>query len=273
MGADSSMERKAGLQTGAKARAEVPETGDDGAPNNFKDAIQEMTRVVAALATFDYTTEEWAKVAASLRPLSAADPQMIEKVRLHLVRSARSYFLQMANGPGKKQQKKWRLKHWTKVKNLADALMSEFFWLKRDSLAHGPPDPSGRERHPYQEQLLALMEISEMAAHHTTNRNTTNRNTTNRKRIDDGYPEGTLKSWYQFAVLEVWTELGGKLKISRHPIKGKIKGPLVKYFSAVTEPVHGGSPESLPDIIKRHEALKAARDKYRLDYANADAEP
>ena len=66
------------------------------------------------------------------------------------------------------------------------------------------------------------------------------------------------KAAYQSSVLDVWTDLGGQLKFSRHPNTGKIKGPLARYFSAVTQPVHGGSPESLPDIIERHVAGKAA---------------
>jgi hypothetical protein len=177
-----------------------------------------------------------------------------EKALLKLQSSARSFFLETFNRPGLKQQKKWRLNHWTKVDKLVDALMPEFFWLTHDERNNGPPHPYGKE--PYHEDLLAPMKISVMAKSQIVSLG---------GKIDDGYPKTTAKTVYHSSVLDVWTELGGKLKFSRHPRTGKIKGPLARYFSAVTQPVHGGSPESLPDIIKRHLAQKAALDKWRLD--------
>jgi hypothetical protein len=74
-------------------------------------------------------------------------------------------------------------------------------------------------------------------------------------------------------VLEVWTDLGGKLKFSRHPNTKKIGGPLVRYYSAATKPVHGGSPESLRDAIKRYKAQKAVPKKQRRERVVAEALP
>jgi hypothetical protein len=72
------------------------------------------------------------------------------------------------------------------------------------------------------------------------------------------------KAQYQFEVLEVWTRLGGETNFSRHPTTGEIGGPLTRYFCAVTQPVHGGSPESLPDILGRYEAREATLEEIRL---------
>jgi hypothetical protein len=72
---------------------------------------------------------------------------------------------------------------------------------------------------------------------------------------------------FHFRVLEVWTDLGGKLQISRHPTTGKIKGPLARYFAAATQPVLGGSLESLPDILARQKKLMEAFHKYRIEMA------
>ena len=65
-------------------------------------------------------------------------------------------------------------------------------------------------------------------------------------KIDDELPKATKRGWFQFHVLHVWTDLGGKLRISRNPMTGKIKGPLARYFAAATQPVCGGSLETLP---------------------------
>jgi hypothetical protein len=233
-------------------------------PDKFKElppALQEHMLRAAELLTFDYSPEQWAEVAKSLQPLKAKD-EAIEKARGRLERAARSFFRDKLNGPGHKRQRQWKLEHWTKVDKLADALISEFFWLERDEIRHGPPDPSGKERQPYRHQITELMKISVKAKRHVSP-----------NRIDDGFPRTTLKSDYHGAVLRVWTELGGKLKVSRHPATGKIKGPLVRYFSAVTQPVHGGSPESLPDIIRRHVELEAAIEKWRLDMFVANHVP
>jgi hypothetical protein len=59
---------------------------------------------------------------------------------------------------------------------------------------------------------------------------------------------------YLQRILMLWTMFGGKLQISRHPVSGKISGPLVRYLTAVTVPVMGRDapkPVSFPGYIKR----------------------
>lgn len=213
--------------------------------------------------TFDYSPEEWAKIAKSIESFEGKQ-EAIDEARVLLRNSARSYFLDVLNGPGHAREQKLRLQHWSKADRLSEALFSELNWVSRDELGNGPPNPDGAERKPYDAEMLALMKIRVMARSRVVHLS---------EKIDDGYPKATPKAHYQFYVLEMWTRLGGKLRFSRHPSSGKIKGPLVRYFSAVTEPVYGGKPESLPDIMKRHEARKAALEKWRLEMALAEAQP
>ena len=65
---------------------------------------------------------------------------------------------------------------------------------------------------------------------------------------------------YEWLVLQTWVHFGGKLRLSRHPKTGKVKGPLARFFFAVVRPVMGDrtpSPESLPHIVRRQERLTA----------------
>jgi hypothetical protein len=78
-----------------------------------------------------------------------------------------------------------------------------------------------------------------------------------------GRPKVNPRSWYQFRVLNVWTDLGGKLRISRHPIKKCVTGPLARFFSAATQPVlRSTSVETLPDVLERHGRLDAEYQKW-----------
>ena len=202
-------------------------------------------------STFDYTAEQWAQIAKSIQHFETTH-EAIEVARLGLQRAAQRFSERLLDGPGFKQKNALVLKHWITIGKLADALMSEFTWL--DGNEPRPPDPSGNVYKPYAELFLALKKISRIPKMRAESDN-----------LIDSYPKTTAKAAYHSDVLDVWTDFGGKLKISRHPNTGKIKGPLARYFSAVTQPVHGGSPESLPDIIERHLARKAALEKWRLD--------
>ena len=65
---------------------------------------------------------------------------------------------------------------------------------------------------------------------------------------------------YQSKVLEIWVQLGGSLRISRHNRSQRVQGPLAKYFFAVARPVMGEatpSSESLPGIVKRQKLSTA----------------
>ncbi|HEV2550808.1 MAG TPA: hypothetical protein VGU20_26080 [Stellaceae bacterium] len=241
----------------------------DFAPSNpetwreLPPVLQELIRAGASLLTFNYTAGQWAAIDRAIQSLQP-DRAAIEETHHVLLQAARRFYLETLNGPGRRQQTKWELQHWTKVRDLSAALMKEFFWLAHDGKDDGPPDPPGHKREPYKDQLLALMTISVMA--------TSGVNRLGGK-IDDGYPMASPKAHYQSDVLSAWTKLGGKLKISRHPLTGKTKGPLSRYFSAVTEPVYGGSPESLHAIVKRHGARETALAEWRLQMIIANGEP
>lgn len=226
-------------------------------PSSIQDHVQSGTK----LGAFEYTVEQWAEIARSFQHFDISQ-EMIEKAHSQLQKSARSYLLEIVNKPKRKQARNWRLKHWIRTGKLADALISEMTWLSRNE--QHPPDPSGRDRQWYSKELEVLLAISVMAQKHAVGI---------REGINDGYPESTAKGLYHSRVLDVWTELGGKLRFSRHPSTGHIKGPLVRYFLAVTQPLHGGSPESLPDIIERHVARKKALDEWRRRMAIANGLP
>ena len=219
-------------------------------------AIQAFLGAGADPITFEYTAEQWAEIARSIQQLHAK-PEAIERARRELKTSARSFLWEVVNKARNKHNRKRLLWHWVRAGKLADALMAELTWFARNNVH--PTSASGK---PFAEELDALTTVSVMAGKCTV---------TLRGKFDDGDPKATSKTRYNSRVLDVWTKLGGKLKFSRHPRTGKVKGPLARYFSAVTQPVHGGSPESLPDIIKRHLARRAALDKYRL--ARAIAKP
>jgi hypothetical protein len=76
----------------------------------------------------------------------------------------------------------------------------------------------------------------------------------NKKGPTNGAHYDNPKFMYEFKVLRIWTSLGGELRLSRHPLDGSIRGPLARFFRAVTVPVMGPSapsPESLPEIVRR----------------------
>jgi hypothetical protein len=253
------------------------------ASENFKrlpPTLQILFRGAAEFLIFDYSTEQWAEIAKSFQALHA-EPDAVEKARVRLVSAARSYYLEDLNRPGRKQQNKWRIQHWVKAFKLADALGHEFNWLARDQVNNAGPAPDGKE--PYDKQRAEVMQILLMARSNIVNLGGevpelpwATRDTLASIAGDpilDGFPNASPKSLYHSAVLEVWTELGGKLKISRHPNTHKTKGPLARYFSAVTQPVHGGSPESLHGIIERHVERQAALKKWRLELETANTKP
>jgi hypothetical protein len=233
---------------------------------NFKElpgALRQLILSGASFWTFDYSLDEWRQIKLSLQPLNA-DENAVEDCCEKLQGAARSYFHEILSKPSRQTEQKRQQQCWTKVRKHSEALLSEVSWLAKAGITNGPPPPPGYERYkPYGEEQLVLKRIHSMA----------------QSRLDsfglkcNDYPAATPKALYQYEVLSVWIKLSGKLKISRHPTTGKIKGPLVRYFSAVTQPVHGGSPESLPDIIERYTAYKVASKKWLMEMDLGDDDP
>ena len=221
---------------------------------DFPPALQGFLRAQPSYIASAYTDVEWMEIAKSIQHFQP-EPHAFEKA-LRGLAVARDIIRCESSKQEVKLRNQQMLSHWAKAGKLAGALKSTFSWLARN----GPPVLTSKD--PYRRESHELTRISMMAKSAVSN-----------IRDGDGYPKSTWKTLYHSHVLDTWTALGGKLKFSRHPRTGKIKGPLARYFSAVTQPVHGGSPESLPDIIKRHLAYKAAREKCRLDKAKPNEQP
>jgi hypothetical protein len=212
----------------------------------FQDFLEPIMRRAIELRLFDYTDEQWADIERLLLHLQP-DLAALEKARNELVQAARIHNWELVDDAlGRRNLEKWIAKEWARIEKLSDNLLRS---LTRVARFEGHDSPSGRQPavEPYKDERLAVARLNSMAVARLAG-----------PKIDDGFPKATRRQWFQFHVLHVWTELGGELRFSRHPTKGEIKGPLARYFVAATQPVCGGSLESLPDILKRQESMLAA---------------
>jgi hypothetical protein len=234
-----------------------------------------MTKLAGEPLTFAYTDKQWADIEQSLRylqPNQAAvetarrqalerrvatygwPPLTTQDLRTVLCNAASRYLFGGVNGPALASKNKEIAKRWTRTLTLSDDLRGSLTTVA--TLEEHPPNPDGGPPHDfYQDHKLALEKLSKLARRRSA------------EAINDGFPKVRSRAWFHFRVLEVWTDLGGKLQISRHPTTGKIKGPLARYFVAATQPVHGGSLESLPDILARQKTLMQALHEYRIEEA------
>ena len=215
------------------------------AQKELHDFLQFITDLCAQVRTFDYTDEQWADIERSLLHLQP-DQAALERARNELVQAARINLSELRDDAlGRRNLEKCVAKEWARIKKLSDDLLGS---LTRVATFEGLDSPPGRQPavEPYKDEQLALAKLKSMAAARLARPN------------DDGFPEATRRQWFHFHVLHVWTELGGELRFSRHPTTRKIKGPLARYFTAATQPVCGGSLESLRDILKRQESMLAA---------------
>jgi hypothetical protein len=65
---------------------------------------------------------------------------------------------------------------------------------------------------------------------------------------------------YQSYVLDVWTQLGGKLGTSKNPVTQEVGGPLFRFFVAVAGPVMGAelpAASSFRNIVRREKRRHA----------------
>jgi hypothetical protein len=190
------------------------------------------------------------------------DQASLKKAQAQLRSLIRCYFLDLVNHDGNTIRKKWVTQHWTKIAKLSHELGDLLFAVSAHEKANGPPTPEGAPllENLYKDHQLALLKLEILARRRLSK-------TDIEKLIDEEFPntKSNTRVLFQFGVLEVWMHFGGKLGVSRHPVTGKVTGPLARYFSAVTQPICGGSPESLPDIVARQETLRAARRKLRRE--------
>jgi hypothetical protein len=193
-------------------------------------------------------------------------PPMINRdLRTHLRDVAENYLLETLGRPERAARKKWIAHEWGRVAKLSADLTRTLSGISR--AVDRPPDPDDPDglRLPvpdYSKHMFALLELQLLARSHLAK--------PERRNDDLGFPKARARDWFHFKVLEVWTDLGGELRKTRHPTTGKIKGPLARYFFAATRPVHGGSLESLPDILARQKSLITALHEWRLKMAEAE---
>jgi hypothetical protein len=211
-----------------------------------QDFLGLITQVSVEIRTFDYTDEQWADIERSLLHLQPGQAAL-ERARNELVQAARINLSELLDEAlGRRNREKWIAKEWTAIKKSSDDLLRS---LTKVARFEGHDSPPGRQTRieAYKDEQPAVARLNAMAVARLAG-----------PKIDDGFPKATRRQWFQFHVLHVWTELGGELRFSRHPTRGKIKGPLARYFAAATQPVCGGSLESLRDILKRQESMLAA---------------
>jgi hypothetical protein len=205
-----------------------------------------------------YTDKDWTRIAESLYVLGCS-AETIAGLRRTLSWLAFCYDSQIVNGPVHERDHVEKLRRWKRVLKLSSALTAEIEIFAFQDFGCVPPKGDGSGLHPYDEELLLLKKLKAFAA----------------SRVVDlspvpSLPKMTPKQWYQSKVLEIWTSHGGKLRFSRNHGTQKIEGPLVRYFSAVTIPVYGGSPESLPDILERYSRTQKGS---RAEFAESHRKP
>jgi hypothetical protein len=80
---------------------------------------------------------------------------------------------------------------------------------------------------------------------------------------------GPARDWYYSLILTTWQQLGGRLAISRHPVSGKVGGPLARFFWSVAAPVMGKeapSVSSIPGIVAGFKRRAAATEKEKAEH-------
>jgi hypothetical protein len=148
-----------------------------------------------------------------------------------------------------------RRRSWQQIERQCEKLKRAFSICAEQRLADlradWPPEAVANVGALYDRQVKALVELQDIATAH----------------VDFYVPRGNYDfdylqlgfdmnkpQWkFQFAILEMWVRLGGKLRFSRNS-RGEISGPLARYFFAVTRPVMGPStpsPETFRKIVAR----------------------
>ncbi len=182
-------------------------------------------------SSFDYNEAEWAEIEASIQ---TAKKGVLRKSTRKALRTAAWAYISDAAERDKKSQLKDR---WARVETLSQRLhreLSVIEWSGGESYdewtkLRGYFATAGAG---YVDLIGAIAKAARRHLEKTAN-----------PRLE-----------YQSKVLEIWVQLGGNLRISRHYRSQRVQGPLAKYFFAVVRPVMGEatpSPESLPGIVKR----------------------
>jgi hypothetical protein len=213
---------------------------------------------------YPYTQQQWDEIEKSFAHLQP-DDQATVRARRRLLTAARGVIQEVVTGPALAEHKTKAEQDWRKISELVKEIKGllrvrlRLDWIytvgaEQIALPHKLPPELWSDDWPIlyrdiPEGLIKLEAIADQATRVYGQR-------------DERYPKTTPQVWFKCTVLDVWSCLGGRLRFSSHPRTHKVRGPLARYFSAATQPVMGGSLESLPDMIARHHSLQRYLEKY-----------
>jgi hypothetical protein len=193
------------------------------------------------VAAFEYSKTEKAEIEVAIQVLRKG-PLPVVCLEL-LQRAACDYLFETTTPQRVARQLK---KRWKKI-----AASSEKFQREAVACINESLDEMARENHLTGEQKLRQVQIEWLQ---TPLKLLPNIARAMAQYFDEQDDKLLPRVRYQSRVLDVWSQLGGKLQISRHPKTQKVQGPLSRYFFAVVRPVMRDStpsPGSLPDIVER----------------------
>jgi hypothetical protein len=209
-----------------------------------EDSMRQLLRLGCEYTAQDYSSEEWAAIKQSLQYLQPGQAPLT-KACAQLRQARMSYRIDELNAPSRAMLMKQGKRRWARIAKICAELQRLLFLVEKHEV----------EKDHFHDEQVALMKLRMIAGQRL------------REHEGNGIPleakdipkslNASPRVLFIFCVLKVWTNLGGKLRISRHPKTNKIKGPLARYFAAATHPVIGGSLESLPDAIARQESMLA----------------
>ena len=137
------------------------------------------------------------------------DQAALEKARNELVQAARIHNSELVDDAfGRRTLEKWIAKEWARIEKLSDDLHGS---LRKVARFEGARQPTIEL---YKDEQVDIASLNAMAVARLAG-----------PKIDDELPKATKRGWFQFHVLHVWTELGGKLRISRHPTTERSRAP------------------------------------------------
>ncbi len=195
-----------------------------------------------------YTETQWSEIERSIAhfKLSSSDR---DAIRSRLEMAVDVFIRGDFHNPDREACEKRARQQWAKIEKLSNELRELLAFRSRKETQGGPPS-SDCKRAPdrYRDIQAVLLGLTAIA-----------KGRQEAQTVLETMASGKRapRAWYLYAVLSAWTDVGGALRISRHPLTGRISGPLARYFAAVTQPIIGGSIESLPDIVARQKIRMA----------------
>jgi hypothetical protein len=190
---------------------------------------------MGAYQDFDYTDEQWAAIEREIALVRSAPLNRSEKSSLFIL-YGNMYLHSVRSGQSLEARLQERTELWTVVRNLAEELL--------------PALNRAMAMHVYNEKYIVRM--------------TTLLDKLRNDAALFGKPwiQKSPKEEYYEDVLSIWVDhCGGQLKKSRDKTTKKPKGPLLRFFMAVTYPVMGidaPKPETIFDIVDREKLRRKA---------------